>query len=1145
MTQPETKALTNSLRNEIVFEDVNNCLTNTNTTKTSAIAWFGSKKHSTSSYTLKPKAISNDFFLSTLVSRLNTYIDMHSTFNASFNSVLINKLPTNQDSIGLHSYNDTVYNPESPLAILTLGSDRCMNIIPSKKYTLTSTNTADVVLSNGSLLILSPITRSNCKYSLPPTNAGSDSYVITFLECTTQDDIMEPINGPLILESSQLTGDYEEPEALNHTPTNISQHEDSNTTNDTLSDTGKINCSTTSEATNTAYPKDSEISQPDIHYVAVDPPLPIYDQQPYMPSPHSFLDEHLYTEIINNSKNATVTRCLESMQMSSVGTLQAKRAHLIHCITDKILQSTSDIQEVPILSDVLIKHLVSSLYDSAIVDQLDRLGLDTTGGAAKRKTRLKEALLSTYAKYPANTPDVTTSLISSSQPLPTIELHESNQELAISSSQPVGIVGHPNTTPNVSPHLAANDSTCSLPPSTPIPTEQELPIEDIAITYESNRTADNKITHAGSYDDLECNGLEENLTLFKDDKLLLTNTGINKFVQSLNDKLVKAELNSHGLHGNGNAKDRKLRLLQFYNTRPISFGIQHSENQSLDSCSKKHNRTPKERTHLDDTPLEAKYNALEGAFVKLEASVISLKDQLANHNELIDLCLRNVTDPQNSDSTNGCLSQCADKTKHPMNVNDTNCSMQLQKEEVHKLSEEVRSLKDKVEQINTLHQYNKTVSCQTDAFMAELATPTDSLSTGNNVLLQETNQSHTGTHSHCPVIAPDFNGVMSIYNHTPELTHPQRCITINRDTHSLAPLTKETNEKTNYLMTFAPGAIDVTKESRDLEIVEISKANQPYQNPTLTTHTISDYSPTERPPGTMRRFNPQPLDANELSRQNTTLNEGANDVVETTNQIPSGTGSTETTLIRHQNSENQVNGSSYSTMLDNPATNQHHSSQNKPAPSIQSSKNRRQSNSSNQGRNVNRKKVMILHDSMLKHFNKTRFTSQYNTVTMKVGSLSHATKHETTRMIRHHPNIECYVIELGINDLRSNSAMETLTSLQQLVNGMQQWSSAKILISLVLLTQTNSRMNDKIKDYNDLVINFVKETRKRNPNIYTIFNKGFLERHPDETMNCYDRDDPNGIHLNINGTSLLAASIKGTLMKISRQTNHHRSHDYT
>ena len=51
---------------------------------------------------------------------------------------------------------------------------------------------------------------------------------------------------------------------------------------------------------------------------------------------------------------------------------------------------------------------------------------------------------------------MTTSLISSSQPLPTFELHESNQELAISSSQPVGIVGHPNTTPNVSPHLAFN-----------------------------------------------------------------------------------------------------------------------------------------------------------------------------------------------------------------------------------------------------------------------------------------------------------------------------------------------------------------------------------------------------------------------------------------------------------------------------------------------------------------------------------------------------------------------------------------------------------------------------------------------------------------------------------------------------------------
>ena len=121
-------------------------------------------------------------------------------------------------------------------------------------------------------------------------------------------------------------------------------------------------------------------------------------------------------------------------------------------------------------------------------------------------------------------------------------------------------------------------------------------------------------------------------------------------------------------------------------------------------------------------------------------------------------------------------------------------------------------------------------------------------------------------------------------------------------------------------------------------------------------------------------------------------------------------------------------------------------------------------------------------------------------------------------MIRHHPNIECYVIELGINDLRSSSAMDTFISLQQLVSDMQQWSSAKILISLVLLTQTNSMMNAKIKDYNNLVINFVKETRKRNSNIFTIFNKGFLERHPDETINCYDREDPNGIHLNTNGT---------------------------
>jgi hypothetical protein len=125
------------------------------------------------------------------------------------------------------------------------------------------------------------------------------------------------------------------------------------------------------------------------------------------------------------------------------------------------------------------------------------------------------------------------------------------------------------------------------------------------------------------------------------------------------------------------------------------------------------------------------------------------------------------------------------------------------------------------------------------------------------------------------------------------------------------------------------------------------------------------------------------------------------------------------------------------------------------------------------------KKVLLMHDSQLNSFEADSFSSSFKVSKLKAGTYKDLVNKDIMRDAISQPEIECYILQLGVNDYRYDDSEATIkkaidnakTSIEKLLSA----STAKIVVSLP--TSTPGPLNDRTKQFVSGVTEFVTTKR--------------------------------------------------------------------
>ena len=190
----------------------------------------------------------------------------------------------------------------------------------------------------------------------------------------------------------------------------------------------------------------------------------------------------------------------------------------------------------------------------------------------------------------------------------------------------------------------------------------------------------------------------------------------------------------------------------------------------------------------------------------------------------------------------------------------------------------------------------------------------------------------------------------------------------------------------------------------------------------------------------------------------------------------------------------------------------------------------RQQNVSN---NRSKKKIVVLCDSLMRDFDRDRFSSVFYNEIYNIGSLKNLEKKpDIYRKVIAEEHVDGYLIEIGVNDLKTCTPGEVVGQLEKLITKLLSTSMAKITISLVLPVCKNiyPYLSAKIDIYNDLLVKLINDLRKESAyrsRLYTIFHTNFLKSSPENTKHLFS----DGIHLSEAGSAVFFANLKLGLYK--------------
>jgi hypothetical protein len=189
-----------------------------------------------------------------------------------------------------------------------------------------------------------------------------------------------------------------------------------------------------------------------------------------------------------------------------------------------------------------------------------------------------------------------------------------------------------------------------------------------------------------------------------------------------------------------------------------------------------------------------------------------------------------------------------------------------------------------------------------------------------------------------------------------------------------------------------------------------------------------------------------------------------------------------------------------------------------------------------------KKRVLLIHDSQLKEFSSDNFSSAFQVERIYGGKYKDIMASGFSKIISKE-NIDCYVLQLGVNDFRYDKSSKTLdeavTNTKETVNRLPARSRGKIVVCLP--TPTPGDMQPRTAEYVRRVSEFIDSTRSRGSEknhlrLFTVNNQRSFLRAIDlsqqEEGSTYK--SPIGIdnlHLNEYGIRKLCSNIKFTLYR--------------
>lgn len=229
----------------------------------------------------------------------------------------------------------------------------------------------------------------------------------------------------------------------------------------------------------------------------------------------------------------------------------------------------------------------------------------------------------------------------------------------------------------------------------------------------------------------------------------------------------------------------------------------------------------------------------------------------------------------------------------------------------------------------------------------------------------------------------------------------------------------------------------------------------------------------------------------------------------------------------------------------------HPSSSSQPTNQPRNNINFRQNTStqSTSGKGLKPKKVVLVHDSQLNTFNCANFSSTFSVESIKGGSYNDLLN-KNFRSLISKPNVDCYALQLGVNDYRYNQSTTTLnkaiSDTKETINKLLSSSNAKILVSLP--TPTPGPLQSYTTRYVNSISEFITETRGIGNNfrrVFTVNNHTNFLNVMNESENSGEKKNPlkdDCLHVNDYGVRKLCTNIKHGLYRAfglrspSRQT---------
>ena len=179
------------------------------------------------------------------------------------------------------------------------------------------------------------------------------------------------------------------------------------------------------------------------------------------------------------------------------------------------------------------------------------------------------------------------------------------------------------------------------------------------------------------------------------------------------------------------------------------------------------------------------------------------------------------------------------------------------------------------------------------------------------------------------------------------------------------------------------------------------------------------------------------------------------------------------------------------------------------------------------------RKVLLIHDSQLNSFAPESFSSAFSIEKFRAGSYSDLLNKHMRNVISK-PAIDCYVLQLGVNDYRYDTTEaflnKSIEDTKSSINKLLECSSAKIVVSLP--TPTPGNLSARTSEYVKSVTDFITTKRKLSDyyrRLFTVNNHANFMKAIEVSEQSSDKCSPiSGDHLHVSsyGLKKLCTNIK-------------------